>query len=489
MSEAPRADSRDETQANWLARHTTLEETATALLDEPTTGLSAWLRTTTGVVALLLSLQILTGLLLAFYYVPTSTDAHQTVAFIEKAVESGSWLRALHYYCSQLLPLALLLHLAQMLWREAYRRQPVGWVASIILLALVLANGATGYSLPWDARAFYGTRVASGIAGGLPLVGEAAKSWLLGGAEISTLTLSRLFALHVVLVPLLIALLVVLRLFVARERRPFPLSSEAARKRDFLRLQLMRNALVVALVFLALALFAAKYPAPLGPPAEEAEAGYLPRPGPQFLWLFQMLKYLPPALASLAAVFVPGLLLASLASLPFLSRGESHRARRAGTAVLSVASLMIATLTAIAYLEDSRNPRVREQLARQVQQEKSFRQAPFAPRPMPSATRASATDASGSASPGSGATTQTLNPPPPAYTQSCAKCHGERGEGKSVNPPLIGISAQPQRTVQDLVAIMNNPRSYNLEPRMPSFAGKLSEDEKLAIAEWIASLR
>src|SRR5438105_3860339 len=203
-----RPNTRDE---SLRARRTTLGLVLENLSDEPTRGLSAWVRTTAGVVALLLALQLVTGALLSFYYVPSAESAHATVSYVEKVLPAGSWLRALHFYGSQLLPLALALHLLQMLWRGAYARKPVGWVACVLLLGLVMANGATGYSLPWDARAFFSTRVAENVAGGLPLVGAAARAWLVGGAEIYTLTLSRFFALHALVVPALLLAVVCAR--------------------------------------------------------------------------------------------------------------------------------------------------------------------------------------------------------------------------------------------------------------------------------------
>src|SRR5437763_7961706 len=187
------------------------------LSDGPARGAWAWIRTTAGVVCLLLALQLVTGALLSFYYVPSAESAHATVSYVEKVVPAGSWIRALHFYGSQMLPAALVLHLAQMLWRGAYARKPVGWVACVLLLALSLANGATGYSLPWDARAFFSTRVAESVAGGLPLGGAAARAWLVGGSEISTLTLSRFFALHALLVPALLLAVVCARLLIFRE--------------------------------------------------------------------------------------------------------------------------------------------------------------------------------------------------------------------------------------------------------------------------------
>jgi len=141
------------------------------LLEEPAKGWRAWAATTGAIVVLLLVLQLLTGTLLAFYYVPSVDHAHTTVTYIEKVVPSGSWVRSIHHHCSQWLALFLLLHILQLFWRSIYRVRPIAWIANVVLLTLVMAAGATGYSLPWDARAFFSTRVAEGIAGGLPLMG------------------------------------------------------------------------------------------------------------------------------------------------------------------------------------------------------------------------------------------------------------------------------------------------------------------------------
>src|SRR5437588_3081098 len=217
MSDQHASNQPDTTDESLRARRTTLGLVLENLSDKPPRGLSAWLRTTAGVVALLLALQLVTGLLLAFYYVPASDSAYATVAYVEKVLAAGSWIRALHFYGSQLLPAALVLHLAQMLWRGAHARRPVAWVACVLLLALSLANGATGYSLPWDARAFFSTRVAENVVGGLPLVGASLRAGFVGGSEISTLTLSRFFALHALLVPFLLLAVVCARLLIFRE--------------------------------------------------------------------------------------------------------------------------------------------------------------------------------------------------------------------------------------------------------------------------------
>lgn len=471
---------------------TTLGLVVENLWDGPARGLWAWVRATAGVVFLLLALQLLTGALLSFYYVPSADAAHGTVSYVEKVLPAGSWLRALHLYGSELLPLALALHLLQMLLSGAYRRKPVGWLASLLLLALVLANGATGYSLPWDARAFFSTRVAENVTGGLPLAGATLRAWLVGGAEISTLTLSRFFALHVLLVPALLLAVVCARLFVFRE--PGAMREGAKHSSSEELAQFARSAVVAGVVFAALALYALKYPAPLGPAAESAPPGYLPRPGAQFLWLFQLLKFFPRPVASLVAFLLPALLLAALALLPFTRKGRvagtrAHTRRRLGLAVFAATALLVFGLTTLARLEDARDPRAREQLARQAAKESEFRQSPFEPlRTGAAQTSGGAETATPSFSNTPAADSQTAQPPE-AYARNCSKCHGPHAEGRSIYPSLVGISARPRRTAEDIVAILNDPRSYGLESRMPSFAKKLTDEEKRAIADWVVSLK
>ena len=169
----------------------------------------AWLKTTTGVVAVLLLVQFLTGVLLAFYYVPSVDHAYTTVSYIEKVVSSGSWLRALHHYGSQWLSVFVFLHVIRLFCDRTYNANRIQWIVGILLLGLVMAAGGTGYSLPWDARAFFSTRVAEGLMAGLPGAGTLARLWLLGGSDISPVTLSRFFALHVLVVPALIASVVI----------------------------------------------------------------------------------------------------------------------------------------------------------------------------------------------------------------------------------------------------------------------------------------
>jgi ubiquinol-cytochrome c reductase cytochrome b subunit len=391
-------------------------------------GFQAWIDTTSGILAMLLAVQFLTGILLAFYYVPSADHAYTTVEFIEKVLSSGSWIRALHHYGSQWLTLFAFLHVVRMFLSKAYVDRNVEWIASVTLLGLVMAAGGTGYSLPWDARAFFSTRIAEGLMGGLPFVGRMARLWLLGGGEISTITLSRLFAMHILVIPGLIVAVLVWR------RRPL--------------IDFQRNVVAAGVVFVALALWCLKFQAPLGPSTTQMTADYIPRPGAQFLWLYQSLKYVPGGLGSIVGLVLPGVALALLVLLRWL-----RASRLIGGLILGGGAILIVGMTTAAYVSDYRNPRVRQQLAHQAVQETA----------------------------------------PVLYIKWCANCHGRNGgggqQGQLRFPPLTGVAAKPKRAVDDIVGLLKDPEAYGLQPPMRSFSEKLTEPQMKEIAEWVHRLR
>ncbi len=410
------------------------------------TGISAWLEVTSGVVAMLLAVQFLTGILLAFYYVPSVDHAYTSVSFIERAVSSGSWLRSLHHYGSQWLTLFLFLHVIRLFCFKAYVDRNTQWIVSIVLLGLVMAAGGTGYSLPWDARAFFSTRIAEGLVGGLPFAGRNARFWLLGGSEISTITLSRFFAMHVLVIPALIVGVLVWKRIEWRDWQ--------------------RNTIAAGLVFIALAIWSLKFRAPLGPSTTEMTAEYLPRPGAQFLWLYESLKHVPGGLGSIVGLVIPGIALTLLVLLRWLRAG-----RLIGGVILVGGSFLIVTMTAASYVGDYRNTRVREQLARQAAQEAA---AVFVPRVI------------------NVANTDSTNTAPAPYITWCANCHGRNGEGAQQGPlrfpPLTGVGAKPRRSVDDIVGLLKNPEAYGLQPPMRSFSDKMTEPEMKEIAECVVKL-
>lgn len=421
-------------------------------------GIHAWLQTTTGIVAVLLVVQFLTGVLLAFYYVPSVDHAYTTVSFIEKVVSSGSWLRSLHHYGSQWLTVFVFLHVLRLFWSSAYATNKIQWIVAVLLLGFVMAAGGTGYSLPWDARAFFSTRVAEGLMAGLPFVGRISRLWLLGGSQISSVTLSRFFALHVLVIPALIVAVMGWRLYRMQIAALFG----------------SRDAIAGGLVFLILALWALKNPAPLGPSVVEAGADYLPRPGAQFLWLYQSLKYIPGGLGSIVGVVLPGIVLAVLVGLPWLKRQ-----RLIAGSLLGAGVVLVVIMTAASYLGDRRDPKTAKQLARQAAEEEAWRHQPFTPATITLATTPTNANASGGV--------------PDMYTKFCANCHGSHGQGAQQGPlkfpPLLDVSAKPRRGVDDIVSLLKDPTAFGLQPPMRSFSTKLNEEQMREIAEWIVKLK
>ena len=397
-------------------------------------GFRAWLDTTSGIVAMLLAVQFLTGILLAFYYVPSVDHAYTTVAFIENVVSSGAWIRSLHHYGSQWLTLFLFLHVVRLFLSKAYIDRNKQWIAAIVLLGLVMAGGGTGYSLPWDARAFFSTRIAEGLMGGLPFVGRNARLWLLGGSQISTITLSRFFALHVLVIPGLIVAVILW----SQWRWP----------------HVQRNVIAAGVAFIALALWSAKFDAPLGPSTTQMTADYIPRPGGQFLWLYQSLKYVPGGLGSIIGLVLPGIALTLLILLRWL-----RATRLIGGVILGGGALLIMGMTAAAYVSDYKNPRIREQLAREA----------------------------------NGGNTAGTNAAPELYIKWCSNCHGRNGEGAQQGqvrfPALTGVATKPRRTVDDIVGLLKDPEAYGLLPPMRSFSSKMTEPEMRTIAQWVHGLR
>ena len=421
-------------------------------------GIAAWLEATGGIVAVLILVQFVTGVLLAFYYVPSVDHAHTTVSYIEKVVSSGSWLRSLHHFGSQWLSVFVFVHVIRLFLSKAYAANRVQWIVGILLLGFVMAAGGTGYSLPWDARAFFSTRIAEGLMAGLPFVGGMARLWLLGGSDISTITLSRFFALHVLVIPALVIAVVVWRVY-------------SARLAEMLE---TRQAIAGGVVFLLLALWSVKFRAPLGPTVAEMTADYLPRPGAQFLWLYQSLKYLPGGLGSLAGVVVPGVVLLILVLLPWLKQP-----RLIGGSILGAGLVLVLAMTAASHVSDRYDSKTSRQLSRQNAAENAWRNEPFKPAAISLAPTSAVQSASGG--------------PPEMYTKFCASCHGPSGEGAQQGrlhfPPLLDVSTKPRRAVDDIVGLLKDPTAYGLEPPMRSFSNKITEEQMKEIGEWIVTLK
>jgi quinol-cytochrome oxidoreductase complex cytochrome b subunit len=157
--------------------------------------------------------QILTGILLTIYYVPTPDQAHATVQFITNQVTAGWLIRGLHHYGASAMVILSVLHMLRVIYHGAYKYpREVTWFSGVALLLVVLGFGFTGYLLPWDQKAFWATTVGTRIAEVAPVAGEWILLLMRGGQELTGVTLARFYGVHVWALPA--ALVIVLSLHI-----------------------------------------------------------------------------------------------------------------------------------------------------------------------------------------------------------------------------------------------------------------------------------
>lgn len=315
-----------------------------------TSVLSDWARTLGFCALVLILLQVLSGIALAFHYVPSSDLAYDSIRAIEQDLEGGRFLRACHYYGANFLIACALLALLRVFWSGAYK-PPHGrtWLSGVILLLLVIAGGITGELLPWTEQAFFATNVRTNILGQAPVLGESLREFALGGEEIAGPTLLRFYILHVLLIPGGILLFLFAHL---RRLRQHGISTRAGLRPWDLR-HLLRQTLIAAIV--AGALFGLAYlrQAPLGAVVEPGDAAFEATPEWHFLWLNQLLRIFPGNLAIIPTFLLPNLLLLGLLLLPILDRNPTRAA--AGRKKLIAGGMillgLIITLSVIGYLQ------------------------------------------------------------------------------------------------------------------------------------------
>ena len=232
-------------------------------------------------------------------------------------------------------------------------------MASFLLL-LVLGFAFTGYLLPWDMKAFFATKVGINIGGILPVLGTYVVKLMQGGSEMGTLTLSRFFSLHVVVLPLLLLLTVGIHLYYIRLHGPTPpgiaVGASAEYKNRFYPLQLFRDSTVVFLVLAVVIGLAIAYGAPLEQKADPNDTHYIPRPDWYFYSLFQLLKIFEGNLEIVGAVILPGAFMTLLLLLPFIDRSPERKLSRrpVAAAVGGATIVMILLLTFLGAYEGNK---------------------------------------------------------------------------------------------------------------------------------------
>lgn len=152
-----------------------------------------------------LTIQIVTGLVLAMHYAANTGIAFNSVEHIMRDVNSGWLLRYLHMNGASLFFISVYIHMFRGLYFGSYKApREMAWLLGVVILLLLMATAFMGYVLPWGQMSFWGAKVITGLFSAIPYVGEPIQAWLLGGYAPDNATLNRFFALHYLL-PFVIA--------------------------------------------------------------------------------------------------------------------------------------------------------------------------------------------------------------------------------------------------------------------------------------------
>ena len=312
-----------------------------------------------GMAALLIVVQIFTGILLRFYYIPSPAEAYDSIVFMKKEVLFGPFIRNIHYWSGVFLLLIAFLHFLRVFFTGACRElRKINWLFGLFLLALVVLANFTGYLLPWDQLAFWAITVSTNIIGYLPLAGDSLRNLIVGGRELNADTLQTFFTFHTAVLPFLLLTLVLYHFWRVRKAGGI-LLPETDEKPDMVPVMpnLVFRELVVALVLVAvLFMFAALFNAPL---LEKANPAYSMNPT-KAPWYFagvqELLMHFHPFFA---AFIIPLSVAVFMAWIPFVKYEEPANGRwfisrkgkhSSGSAALFAAIITISGILFNAYV-------------------------------------------------------------------------------------------------------------------------------------------
>jgi ubiquinol-cytochrome c reductase cytochrome b subunit len=449
---------------SWLESRTGMNLILRVSLDEPIPGGARWAYVFGSGLLFIFISQVITGICLALYYVPSAQNAHVTVAYITKRVAAGEFLRSLHVYGASAMIIVLLLHFLQtFLWGAYKGRRELLWTAGGVLAILVLAMGFTGYLLPWDQKAYFATAVATNIVSTIPFVGSWMAHLMRGGDTIGTLTLSRFYLMHVLILPAILFAFVAIHIYLFRKAGAAgPIEEDPVEPtlppESFYPKQVLMDLVFSLLLVAGLGLLSYFVPATLGPRANPASTTFIARPEWYYLPFFEWLKFWEGPGTVFGVVIAPALLALLFFLLPFLDRGLERRPWRRPIPLLAVSIVLcgMVYLGFLSHYQDMHNPIVRDQLKQQAKQEAAYTKAPFQPFVQsPGAINLLAP--------------ATFNPAvahgKALFAQNgCSGCHGDRGRG-AVGPSLVGIGKKYNDAA--LVALIHDPSAAIRSAGMP----------------------
>ncbi len=447
---------------DWIEHRTGLESAIKSFLYEDIPASAGWHQIIGSMAVFFFIVQVFTGGLLAFNYAPTPGEAYNSVRYIMTEVTGGPLIRGLHHWGASIMLIIVVLHMTQVFIYGAYKKpREATWMVGVVLLLITLAFGLTGYLLPWDNRAYFGTVVTTHIASQAPLLGPYVLR-LLGaqGDSVGNVTFSRFYALHTVLLPPLTMILIGIHVFLVRKHGVAAAVGDTAPKRKFFPEQVFKDTVGVALGFLILFIMAIVAKVPLERLADPTDTAYIPRPEWYFLFLFQLLKFFKGPMETFGSVVLPGIAMLALFLIPFIDRGPMIRLGKRTFAITFVILAAIAWtgLTTAAVVTTPKNQEAVEDI-----------ETPSTETPEATTSTASATASTApSAAPLSAwqrLTPQELVGLSYFESEGCTGCHPGAGQ-QGIGPDLTKMPKE-HRTASWMIPHFKNPARVAPGSAMP----------------------
>ncbi len=419
---------------------------------------------------LLLGVLVVTGMAMVLTYSPTPDTAYRSIEHITERQTLGWFIRALHYWSAGLMVVMLFFHLFRQILVAGYKFPREGtWIFGALLFHAVIAMSFTGYLLRWDERSLHAIRVMLHMFSNVPWIGDELVVFVQGGEEPGALLLTRIYAVHIMILPLVIALmtgwhiyLVMVHGITSRREKEVPIHTADKQKtlykeqahseedgETFYPETMAKSGTMAFVVFgvvLALALIA-------GPAELYDEANLVDRSFPVeewwFWWYSALIALMPEWFAPAFVVLFPLVVLLAMLALPFLDRGPKRGMRRRPFAVAFVVLCVIALFGLSAL-------RLRSHWTGWPSAE---------PPPVPEGI--------------------TLSPPAEEGRQlfaayGCNSCHAVGGSGRMVAVDLAKVETRRSR---------QEYRAYILNPppgiAMPAYEGRIQPEELERLLDYI----
>lgn len=271
-----------------------------------------------GMAALLLVIQVVTGLLLKFHYEPSPENAYNSILNLQDTLIFGQMLRNIHHWGSIIMLWIAFLHMLRVAFTGAYRKpRHVSWIIGLALLIFVVLSNFTGYLLPWDQLSYWAVTISTNLLAYVPLIGNQIMEALLGGKEVGQATLTNFFNLHTGVIPFLMVILMAYHFWQIRKAGGV-IVAEKDKDSQLVETNpnLLNREFVVAMTLLAfLLIMSSFFDAPL---RERANPSFSPNPAKApwyFMGLQELLIHFHPFFA---IVVFPVTALAAACWLPYI---------------------------------------------------------------------------------------------------------------------------------------------------------------------------